>query len=47
MRASVESEWGYMLLSLFQSAQSTPVTFKVAKDIPLETPIFQGIWLQI
>lgn len=47
MHASAESEWGYMLLRLFQSVQSTPVTFKVAKDTALQTPVFQGTWLQV
>lgn len=34
MHTSVESEAGFMLLSLFQSGKSTSVAFKVARDIP-------------
>lgn len=47
MHTSVESEEGFMLLSLFQGGKSTSVAFKVARDIPQQAPVFQWTWLQI
>lgn len=36
-----------MSVSVFQGRRSTTDTFKFAKDISWQTPVFQGTWLQI